>query len=104
MDDNMSAKLMELLNNPAAMKELTEVINKFNNGSENTSAPPQSNDDLALKAGQLMNSLGSGSDRRINLLNAIRPYLRDSRASNVDKAIQMLKITKLTDILKNERS
>ncbi len=104
MDDNMSAKLMELLNNPAAMKELTDVISKFNGGSDSISAPQPSNDDLALKAGQLMNSLGNGSDRRINLLNAIRPYLRESRASNVDKAIQMLKITKLTDILKNERS
>lgn len=104
MDDNMSAKLMELLNNPAAMKELTEVISKFNGGSDSIPAPQPSNDDLALKAGQLMNSLGNGSDRRINLLNAIRPYLRESRASNVDKAIQMLKITKLTDILKNERS
>ncbi len=104
MDDNMSAKLMELLNNPEAMKELSDVVSKFNSNRPSVSEPSQSTEDFALKAGQLMSSINSGSDRRINLLNAIKPYLRESRASNVDKAIQMLKITKLTDILKNERS
>ena len=41
--------------------------------------------------------LGSPEDnkKRINLLNAVRPYLSESRQSRVDTVIKLLKITEL---------
>lgn len=104
MDENINKKITELLNNPQAMQELSNIIGKFNSNQAVSESTTPNTEEIAQKAGQLINSLNSGNDRRINLLVALKPYLRQSRASNIDKAIQMLKITKLTDILKNERS
>ena len=47
--------------------------------------------------------LSSGrDDRRINLLTALKPYLSSSRSANVDKAIRLLRLTKLTETFRNE--
>lgn len=103
MAEDMAGKISEILSNPEMMKELSGLIGMMNQKSSE-SAPAQSNEDIVLGAKQLMDTLNTSNDRRINLLNALKPYVRESRASGIDKAIKMLKITKLTDIMKNERS
>jgi len=48
-----------------------------------------------------MSKLGTGDDKRINLLNALRPYMKSSRAESIDKAVRIIKLTKLSSILKD---
>lgn len=101
MADDMSSKVMEILSNPEMMQKLNSVIGSLGAGSD----APQSQSDtsnIEASAKSIMSSINRSDDRRITLLNALRPYLRESRASEVDKAIKMLRLTKLTEIFKNE--
>ncbi len=97
MADDIADKLKSVLNNPEMMNMLSGVLNSSNDGG-NTSLP---DDDQITNIKNMMNSLNSGSDKRINLLNALRPYMRNSRASEIDKAVRMLKLTKIGSILKD---
>lgn len=100
----MSGKIMDILNNPEMMKKLTDALGTVNSqqNAGNSPSGTQSADELMVNARNIMNTLNHTDDRRINLLNALRPYLRESRTSGVDRAIQMLKITKLADLFKSE--
>lgn len=100
MADDMSNKIMEILSNPEMMKKINDVMGSLGGSSDGTEGDASS--ELAENARNIMSSINHTDDRRITLLNAIKPYLRESRASGVDKAIKMLRITKLTEIFKNE--
>ena len=49
-----------------------------------------------------MSALNNTDDRRITLLNALRPYLSPQRAGGVDRAIRLLKLSKLSQFIRNE--
>jgi len=94
MSDDISKLLGGLMANPDGIKNLMSAFSQ--------NAKPQQ---PAQSDGELMNSLNtlsSADDRRISLLTALKPYLNTSRSANVDRAIQLLKLTKLTEALRNE--
>ena len=100
MADDMSGKIMDILNNPDMMKKLSDAIG----GTSQKSAAPSigTDDELLSSVKNIMNTLNHTDDRRINLLNAIRPYMRESRAAEIDRTIRMLRMTKLAELFKNE--
>lgn len=59
--------------------------------------------DLESSVKSMMNVLNQSDDRRITLLNALKPYLSPARAGGIDRAIRILKLTKLSEVLRNER-
>jgi len=97
MADDMADKLKAMLDNPEMMSMLSSFLNQ---GKSDT---VQSNDQIDSIANikSIMDKVTSGDDKKINLLNALRPYMRNSRASSIDKAVKMLKITQLGSILKD---
>ena len=100
MSDDMTGKIMNMLSNPEMMKKISEAVGSLNQSGEqsNTSSTP---DDKSLDNIQnIISTINSAPDRRINLLNALKPYMRSSRAASVDRAVQMLRLTKLGEILK----
>ena len=44
---------------------------------------------------QLMKEYGKGNDQNIILLNALRPFLRKERATKIDQAIQIAKLSRI---------
>ena len=100
MADDMSGKIMDILSNPDMMQKLNDVIGSLGS-SENAVYNSNSSTDLTENAKNILSTLNNSDDRRITLLNALKPYLRDSRANGVDKAIKILKMTKLTEVFKN---
>lgn len=101
MADDMSGKIMDMLNNPELIKKVSEAIN----GSGGAVAPileKETQDELTSSVKNIMGTLNRADDRRVNLLNAIKPYMRETRAAQIDKAIQMLKLTKLAELFKIE--
>ena len=96
MNDDLAGLLGGLLSNPESIKKLMGSISNGESqpreeATEHLPMPP----DLA--------QLTSGrDDRRINLLTALKPYLSSSRSANVDKAIRLLRLTKLTETFRNE--
>lgn len=99
MADELGDKIKALLSNPEAMNMFGSLLG---NGATNESAPSQNDDEeFILNVKNAISKVNSGSDKRINLLNALRPYMRDTRASNIDKAVKMLKLTQLTSLFKD---
>ena len=92
MSDDITNLLGGLLSNPEGIKNL---MNGLARGNESP-AEDFPNVPLSLKAG------GFVDDKRISLLRALKPYLRSSRATSVDKAIQFIQLAKLTENLRNE--
>jgi len=97
MADDMTDKLKSIINNPEMMGMLSSLINSQSEVPQDTDTQSS----IAANLKSAMDRINGESDKRINLLNALRPYMRNSRASNIDKAVRMLKLTQLTSILKD---
>ena len=99
MAEDLNEKLKQILSNPEAMAMVSSILGQKNN-SESEALPP-SGDDFEATIRNAVSSLNSNGDRRINLLSALKPYVRQSRADNIDKAIKMLKLTRLSSVFKD---
>ena len=108
MADDISEKLKSILNNPDAMNMFSSLLG----GKVKDAAPlspstspnetdTSSGNDLLYNIQAAVSRVNSGNDKRINLLNALKPYMRESRVSNIDRAVKMLKLTQITSILKD---
>ncbi len=99
MNDDIVKMLGNMLQNPDALKSLAGALG----GSEKSEPEPIPQDDsLEIGIKNMMSVLNQADDRRITLLNALRPYLSPQRASGVDRAIKILRLTKLSQIMRNE--
>jgi hypothetical protein len=98
MADDLQNKLNAILGNPEMMKAISSFAGGLGQSEDNNS----SLGDMDLSGIQnIVSSMNNGSDSRINLLNALKPYMRKSRADNMDMAIRIIKLTKLTSLLKD---
>lgn len=95
MNEELTKLLGNLLQNPDALKGLA--------GSVSPESETPSGGELESSVANMMSVLSRTDDRRINLLNAVRPFMSPGRASGIDRAIQILKLTKLTEVMRNER-
>ena len=102
MADDMSSKVMELLNNPDMMKRLSDALGGTSAQSSGVSPAGGDNAVLAENAKTMLNAISHTDDRRITLLNAIRPYMSQNRARGIDRAVKLLQISKLTEIFKDQ--
>ncbi|MBQ4631699.1 MAG: hypothetical protein IJB70_12040 [Clostridia bacterium] len=98
MADDLNNKIQSLLSDPNALNMISSLLG---NNSTVTEEPDSSHDDFSEKITSALSNLNSGNDRRINLLNALKPYMRKSRSSNIDKAIKMLKLSQMTSLFKD---
>ncbi len=104
--DNVKGLLSMLMSNDSKDEDSSEE-----NSSEEQSQKSRSNShnsgsnetdefaDMARKMKKAMGKLGTGSDPRVNLLNAIRPYLNKSRQRKLQNCIKLMRLGSLTQIL-----
>lgn len=80
--------------------------NNENNWNNNSSTESGFGDiDMAtiLKFKSVFDKMNSNkNDPRNNLLNSLKPYLRESKRENLDKYAQMLKMADIASLLNNE--
>ena len=100
MAEELSEKLKSLLSNPEAMNMFGSLLGSTAS-SDNGSDASSGEDEFVTTIKNAVSRINSGGDKRINLLNALRPYMKESRVSNIDKAVKMLKLTQLTSIFKD---
>ena len=98
MNEELTKMLGSLLQNPDAVKSLTGAIGSLQT-SENA---PDKASSTEMQIKNIMSALNQTDDRRITLLNALRPYLSPQRAGGVDRAIRLLKLSKLSQFIRNE--
>lgn len=107
-------KLQSILGNPEAMGQIMSIAqsitgnsNESGASSEEDPAPPESSDPAAGDALSMLGNLdprlvrmgmrllseyNSSDDRKVALLTALQPFVREERYAKVDKAIQIAKL------------
>ena len=117
MDKAIDA-LKEMLDSPDGAKTIESLMSTFMpSGSENTGENAKNDDergsgdasvlnnlsdipvDSIMKIAGAYKSLNKTSDPRINLLKAIKPYVRSGRGESVDTAIKLLGLLRLAPLL-----
>ena len=83
---------------------LDNSVNSDNN-SENNSENFSNNIDFEtiLKIKSIMETLNKKDDPRSNLLYSLKPYLRETRQKKLDQYVNLLKITQVTNLFKNDK-
>ena len=101
MSDDIGKKISEVLSNPEMMQKLNEVMSSLSIPDIKDNSISEDSNYIATNAQSFLSSINNADDKRITLLSALKPYLRESRANGVDTAIKILKMSKLTEIFKN---
>lgn len=97
-------KLESILNNPQAMQQIMAMAQSFGGAQQNTVAEtpahtsqPELQIDPQLLSGitALLGQYDKNDDNRTNLLNALRPFVKEKRYTKIDRAIQIAKLSRL---------
>lgn len=117
---DLEEKLEGILGNPDAMKQIMSLAQSLGKSSaaprtEAADADPMSDPQpaqpqqdgglldtldqidprLITAAARLMSQYHTGDDRRVALLTALRPFVKEQRYAKLDKAIQIAKLSRL---------
>ena len=100
--------LQSVMSSPESMSKIMDIVQMFGGEADKreetqpqTSAPVSGIGDsvidpvLVSKIMGLINNYNAGDDRRIRLLGAIRPYLKDQDSFHIDRAIQIVKLSRV---------
>lgn len=108
---DLFSKISEILSNPESAQKIREIASSLSTGDAGSSepvadiaasAPPlPSGDDMSfLSALTGFTSSGGAHSRDLALLNAMRPYLRASRAGKIDNAIKAIRVIDMLSALR----
>lgn len=113
------SKLMNQNNSNNLNNYNTSIQSNINNSNINDSHADehkdQSNADFSnlnlnnldmntmMKITSALSQMNNKNDPRANLLYSLKPYLRDSKKNKLDQYAQLLNITKIADIMKNDK-
>ena len=106
--------------NPSSNPNQEEISNTINpsdllssfisNSNSNSSSNSNTSDNASsidletiMKIKSIIEALNTKNDPRSNLLYSLKPYLRKSKQSKLDQYANLLKITQMTDLFKNEK-
>lgn len=121
-DKNTTDKLSSMLNNgninellsqipPDTMKNLSALMNNNSNNnqqSNSNSNASQSNNgfdfnnidiDTMMKMKSVIEKMNSSSDPRSNLLQSLKPYLREEKRGKLDQYSKILNMTSIMELL-----
>ena len=98
---DLFSKVSELLSDPESARKIQSIAASLS--GENSSPEPADTLPIPLsESGDSGEALplpsfdfSSSHSREVNLLNAIRPYLRASRAEKVDRALKAIRVIDL---------
>ena len=94
-------------NSSTSSVDFNEIFKTFssNVSEDNSSSQGTSNIDLEtiMKMKSIMDSLNNSNNNDANLLYSLKPYLRKSRQAKLDQYINILKISQVSKIFKNEK-
>lgn len=123
MDDMMS-KIGEILSDPESVKQISELAQMFMSGNisenqntsdhsescENKQEKSENDSDDSIFSGfdfsklmKLQEIMGavSGNDKNSELLLALKPHLNEERQKKIDKAIKLMKVIAVWNIVKD---
>ena len=80
--------------------------NSSNTHSENTDGLNLNSLDMntIMKMSSAFGEMNSKNDPRANLLNSLKPYLRDSKKSQLDNYMNLLNVSKIAELMKKSEN
>lgn len=111
MDDTI-AKIGELLSDEESVKQLSELAQMFMSGGSESGESEEKEDKSGSDGGlgfdfsklmKLQDIMGavSGTDKNTELLLALKPHLTESKQERVDKAVKIMKLMAIWNVLKD---
>ena len=103
-ENNSSSNLNitpEMISNLANL--LGSNSNENNSNSNDNQSEPSIDINTILKMKSIIESMNQKNDPRANLLYSLKPYLRENRKNKLDQYVNLLKMTKIADVMKNEK-
>ena len=96
-------------NIPDNIKEMLVNLNtKSNKNSASSSDTNASNNNFnvdmetVLKMKSIIDAMNKKDDPRSNLLQSLKPYLREGRKDKLDQYVNLLNMSKIADLMKND--
>ena len=130
MDDNTMNNIKNMVDNgdisgaisqisPEMIENFSKMLNQ-NNRSNNNSSPNVSTSnnssnsstsfnmnnldmDTVMKITSAFNKMNDKNDPRTNLLYSLKPYLRETRKEKLDQYVNLLNVSKIAEILKDDK-
>ena len=90
---------------PEMIQNFSKMFANAQANNSNSSSSSDENNNQQFDVNQFMklaNALNSqNNDPRNNLLNSLKPYLRDGKKAKLDNYINLMNMSKIADIMKN---
>jgi len=108
-DNINSNNASDINNNNIDFNNLGNILSNFtsnsnsNNDSNSSKGSTSIDFETMLKIKSVIETMNSKNDPRSNLLYSLKPYLRESKRSKLDQYANLLKITQVTELFKNEK-
>ena len=99
MMNNNSNKSSE---NTSQGNSTTNNVSSSNNSTSNGFDFSKIDMNTMLKMKSIMEKMSSNNDPRANLLYSLKPYLRNERKDKIDQYANLLNMTKIAELLKND--
>lgn len=113
MDSNFQDKIMSILNNPEGLEKILSIAGSL--GGKKETAIPATATEVENKAGEeksvqtvagfdlseIEKLYNHGKSERMELLNALRPYIKSDKKDKIDSIVRAIKTIDLIYSAKN---
>ena len=114
MLENFS-KMMNSNQSTTSNKNESSSNNSFTGNNKNSSDNKSSNNinnfdfskidmNTMMKMKSIMDKMNSGNDPRNNLLNSLKPYLREGRKEKLDQYANLMNMAKIAELFNNKEN
>ena len=96
--EDLESKISNILKDPDAMADILSMAKSLGLGApEHSQEPPAPEQDGSLPdtVAGLLSAAGRLNGKQTALLQALRPFLKESRRSKIDRAIQAARISRI---------
>lgn len=102
---NNNTDINNILNqvSPDMINNLSGMLNNKSNQSSNNSSNMNIDMNTIMKMKNIMDNMNKKDDPRANLLHSLKPYLRDSKKDKLEQYVNLLNISKIADIMNNNK-
>ena len=97
--DDISEKIMGILNNPESAAQLTEMANRLFSQKEEAPSGELPDMDVTKLMSLMSRFKKSGNSENEKLLLALKPHLSPIRQKKVDTAVKILKLLEMAPML-----
>ena len=96
-------KIQEMFQSEEGRSQLGGIMDMLGNSSkeEQSSSSGGFDPSMLLKMQKIL-SMGNESSEKANLLRSLKPFLKEERQGKVDKAIQLMNMSKIISLFKDD--